>query len=247
MCIHGVIDKAMQLHYITMTYNFVGDVITPKIVKKQIQSYNEDEVKKLLELVDKDACDNVKLLIYLAVTTGMRRSEMNALTFDDIDLKEKTINVNKARVYQHRGKCVIKETKTASSVRVIPITNILCTLIKKARNDYYKKMFAKGEDFVDSKAMFTDDCGNPLRSETLSNEYKDFMDSHADEIRYLNLHALRHTFASLALKNNADIKSVQSILGHADASTTINTYACAYEDKKRSVIEDMEAKWIKTS
>lgn len=247
MCIHGVIDKAMQLHYITMTYNFVGDVITPKIVKKQIQSYNEDEVKKLLELVDKDACGNVKLLIYLAVTTGMRRSEMNALTFDDIDLKEKTINVNKARVYQHRGKCVIKETKTASSVRVIPITNTLCTLIKKARNDYYKKMFAKGEDFVDSKAMFTDDCGNPLRSETLSNEYKDFMDSHADEIRYLNLHALRHTFASLALKNNADIKSVQSILGHADASTTLNTYACAYEDKKRSVIEDMEAKWIKTS
>lgn len=247
MCIHGVIDKAMQLHYITMTYNFVGDVITPKIVKKQIQSYNEDEVKKLLELVDKDACDNVKLLIYLAVTTGMRRSEMNALTFDDIDLKEKTINVNKARVYQHRGKCVIKETKTASSVRVIPITNTLCTLIKKARNDYYKKMFAKGEAFVDSKAMFTDDCGNPLRSETLSNEYKDFMDSHADEIRYLNLHALRHTFASLALKNNADIKSVQSILGHADASTTLNTYACAYEDKKRSVIEDMEAKWIKTS
>lgn len=247
MCIHGVIDKAMQLHYITMTYNFVGDVITPKIVKKQIQSYNEDEVKKLLELVDKDACGNVKLLIYLAVTTGMRRSEMNALTFDDIDLKEKTINVNKARVYQHRGKCVIKETKTASSVRVIPITNTLCTLIKKARNDYYKKMFAKGEAFVDSKAMFTDDCGNPLRSETLSNEYKDFMDSHADEIRYLNLHALRHTFASLALKNNADIKSVQNILGHADASTTLNTYACAYEDKKRSVIEDMEAKWIKTS
>lgn len=247
MCIHGVIDKAMQLHYITMTYNFVGDVITPKIVKKQIQSYNEDEVKKLLELVDKDACDNVKLLIYLAVTTGMRRSEMNALTFDDIDLKEKTINVNKARVYQHRGKCVVKETKTASSVRVIPITNTLCTLIKKARNDYYKKMFAKGEAFVDSKAMFTDDCGNPLRSETLSNEYKDFMDSHADEIRYLNLHALRHTFASQALKNNADIKSVQSILGHADASTTLNTYACAYEDKKRSVIEDMEAKWIKTS
>lgn len=247
MCIHGVIDKAMQLHYINKSYNFVGDVIAPKIVKKQIQSYNEDEVKKLLELVDKDACDNVKLLIYLAVTTGMRRSEMNALGFDDVNFIERTINVNKARVYQHRGKCVVKETKTASSVRVIPITNTLCTLIKKARNDYYKKMFAKGEDFVDSKALFTDDCGNPLRSETLSNEYKEFLDSHSDEIRYLNLHALRHTFASLALKNNADIKSVQSILGHADASTTLNTYACAYEDKKRSVIEDMEAKWIKTS
>lgn len=247
MCIHGVIDKAMQLHYINKSYNFVGDVITPKIVKKQIQSYNEDEVKKLLELVDKDASSNVKLLIYLAITTGMRRSEMNALTFDDVDLKEKTINVNKARVYQHRGKCVLKEPKTASSVRVIPITDTLCTLIKKTRNDYYKKMFVKGEDFVDSKALFTDNSGNPLRSESLSNEYKDFMDSHADEIRYLNLHALRHTFASLALKNNADIKSVQAILGHADASTTLNTYACAYQDKKRSVIEDMEAKWIKTS
>ncbi len=247
MCIHGVIDKAMQLHYINKSYNFVGDVITPKIVKKQIQSYNEDEVKKLLELVDKDASSNVKLLIYLAITTGMRRSEMNALTFDDVDLKEKTINVNKARVYQHRGKCVLKEPKTASSVRVIPITDTLCTLIKKTRNDYYKKMFVKGEDFVDSKALFTDNSGNPLRSESLSNEYKDFMDSHADEIRYLNLHALRHTFASLALKNNADIKSVQAILGHADASTTLNTYACAYQDKKRTVMEEMEAKWIKTS
>lgn len=56
-----------------------------------------------------------------------------------------------------------------------------------------------------------------------------------------------YTFASLALKNNADIKSVQNILGHVDASTTLNTYACAYEDQKRSVIEDMEAKWIKAS
>lgn len=247
MCIHGIIDKAMQLHYIDKTYNFVGDVITPKLVKKQIQSYNEDEVKKLLELVNRDACDNVKLLIYLAITTGMRRSEMNALTFDDIDMTEKTINVNKARVYQHRGKCVVKEPKTASSVRVIPITGTLCMLIKKAKNDYYRKMFAKGDKFVDSQALFTDDYGNPLRSETLSNEYKDFLDSHSDEIRYLNLHALRHTFASLALKNNADIKSVQSILGHADASTTLNTYACAYDAKKRTVIEDMEEKWIKTS
>ena len=141
----------------------------------------------------------------------------------------------------------MKEPKTASSVRVIPITDTLCTLIKKTRNDYYKKKFAKGEDFVDSKALFTDNSGNPLRSESLSNEYKDFMDSHADEIRYLNLHALRHTFASLALKNNADIKSVQAILGHADASTTLNTYACAYQDKKRTVMEEMEAKWIKTS
>lgn len=116
-------SKAMQLHYISISYNFVGDVITPKIVKKQIQSYNEDEVKKLFELVDKDASSNVKLLIYLAITTGMRRSEINALTFDDVDMKEKTINVNKARVYQHRGKCVLKEPKTASSVRVIPITD----------------------------------------------------------------------------------------------------------------------------
>ena len=75
-------SKAMQLHYISISYNFVGDVITPKIVKKQIQSYNEDEVKKLFELVDKDASSNVKLLIY-----------------------------------------VLKEPKTASSVRVIPITD----------------------------------------------------------------------------------------------------------------------------
>ena len=71
-----------------------------------------------------------------------------------------------------------------------------------------------------------------------NDKYKDFLDSHSYEIRYLNLHALRHTFASLALKNN---------LGHVDASTTLNTYACAYENQKRSVIEDMEAKWIKTS
>ena len=75
---------------------------------------------------------------------------------------------------------------------------------------------------MDSKALFTDDCGNPLRSETLSNEYKEFLDSHSDEIRYLNFHALRHTFATHFMMNGGNIITLQKILGHSKIEQTMN-------------------------
>lgn len=53
------------------------------------------------------------------------------------------------------------------------------------------------------------------------------------EIRYLPLHKIRHTYASIAIANNADIKTVQELLGHSNASVTLNVYSHAYDSRKK--------------
>ena len=66
------------------------------------------------------------------------------------------------------------------------------------------------------------------------------MDKHSDKLRYLSLHKIRHTFASLSIKYNMDIKALQETLGHSDAMTTLNTYSHGYKSAKQNQAQIIE-------
>lgn len=239
--LHAVYDKAMKLNYVPQEYNIVSRVERPKVRHKKVESYSVEEIRKLLELADNYAGEELRLEIYLAVGTGARRSEMAAITVSSIDFKNKVWHVTQSKITAGSVD-VVKEPKTDAGNRDIPLSDTLCRMLKRAVKNYKKKKLKGGAEFEDSGYIFSDELGKPYRTHVMTSRYVCFMKKHSDEIRYLPLHcAGRHSYASIAVANGIDIKCLQEILGHSDSSTTLNTYANSYPEQKQAYADSMDA------
>ncbi len=240
MMLHAIYDKAIRLRYVDVNDNIVSRVELPKLRKKKVESYSREEVKKLLGLVDKYADEMLRFEVYLAVFTGLRRSEMAALKIESIDFNKRVLHITECKVTGEDGDAV-KLPKTDAGIREIPIVDALYKELKKAVTRYQKNKLKHGDTFDDSRYLFCREDGTPWRTNTLTAKYVKFMRKHEDELRYLPLHrAGRHTYASLAVSSGTDIKCVQELLGHADAATTLNVYANSYQEKKVECAAKME-------
>jgi integrase len=230
MLLHVMLSKAIKLNYLKKGFNPAEEVELPRIIKKQIEAYSIDEVKKLLETADRDGSENLRLIVYIMLGTGIRKGEICSLRHESIDLEKKQLYITENRV-QANGKVVTKEPKSAAGVRTIALPDTVVSIIKEAITNYKKRKLLHGEKFVDSKYLLTRSTGEPLSPDRVYNIYRHFMEAHP-ELRYLSLHKLRHSFASIAIANNTDIKTLQETLGHSNASVTLDTYSHGYMDKK---------------
>ena len=212
-----------------LSYNVVSNTDISHILakckpKKTISSYDIDTTKKILNYVRK----NKKYAIYyLLLQTGMRIGEASALTWNDIDFKNKTIKIDKILVYIHnRGLSLEDRTKTKSGQRIISITDSLCEFLKELKvKSNSNKVFANSKNNYDS----------PM------NYRKKWIRLCAElNIEYKNIHALRHTWATLTISAGANIKVVSQMLGHKDVAITMNTYQTVLKEHQEDVTIRME-------
>lgn len=201
-------------------------------VHGKLERYTPEEFRKIVETVlSYPSPKNLGILI--ALCSGMRIGEICALQYSDIDLDKKVIKVSKSieRIYllnegERRGetKVIIGEPKTLSSRREIPIMRDIYPLIKKfaaiARPEYY--VCTLSEKYVEPR--------------TFRNYYRNFILDKVGLKECIKFHGLRHTFASTLIENKVDVKTVSSILGHSDVSTTLDVYVHPSEETKRNAI-----------
>lgn len=192
---------------------------------RKISAYDLEAAKKILKYTS----ERKKYAIYyLLLQTGMRVGEASALTWDDIDLKRKTININKILVYiQKRGLSIEARTKTESGLRTISITDSLCNfLIELKKKSNSNKVFANRNNNYDNhmnlRAKWVRACAEM-------------------NIEYKNMHALRHTWATLTISAGANIKVVSKMLGHKDVIITMNTYQTVLKEHQEEVTGKMQA------
>ncbi|SHL45284.1 Site-specific recombinase XerD [Anaerocolumna jejuensis DSM 15929] len=240
MLMHVMIAKAIRLNYLKKGYNPVEEVELPKIRKKPVEAYTVEEVKKLLEIADKYGSENLKLIVYIMLGTGVRKGELCSLTHDSIDLEKKQLFITNNRV-QANGIVVTKEPKSAAGVRPIALPDAVVYLIKDSITNYKKRKLLYGDKFVDSRYLITRCTGEPLSPDSVYNIYRNFMKEHSKSLRYLSLHKLRHSFASIAISNNTDIKTLQETLGHSQSSVTLDTYSHGYMEKKVSQAQMLDS------
>lgn len=152
--------------------------------------------------------------------TGLRIGELLALRPCDIDLDARTLTVNKS-FQTIDGKEVITEPKTPRSRRVIPMPEKLCDEIR----EYEAALYEPDPDdrlFPFTKHYFHQQMAKGCE---------------ASGVEKIRMHDLRHTFATLSLKNGVDVKTLSGALGHYSAGFTLNTYTHATAQMKQEAAD----------
>ena len=169
------------------------------------------------EILEKYCLNNKKsnyVGIILCLYTGIRIGELLALTWDDVDFKNKFISITKtAYEIKQNGKYTIyvDTPKTNNSNRVIPISNTLIKILKSIQKSATSKFIicTKSNTMVGTRSY-------QKTFERILNKL---------ELPYKNFHSLRHTFATRAIEFGMDIKTLSEILGHKNPAVTLQRYA----------------------
>ena len=149
-------------------------------------------------------------MYYIELATGLRRGELLGLKWEDIDLAAGIIRVHR-QIARINGEIVEAPLKTKNSYRIISISPQAIRVLneqKSKTNDEY---------------VFPSPNGGPISPDSVNNMLKRVLERAG--ISKVRFHDLRHTFATLALQNGVDIKTVSGMLGHFSAGFTLDTYA----------------------
>jgi len=176
-----------------------------------------------------------RYMIVTAIYTGMRKEEIQALTWNDIDFIHHTINIDKAwketkdkdETVEHFKTHHFKPTKNKSSIRKIKVNTKLIHLLGELRIN------------APSNLVFIDQFGTIPTSTPLNEKLREIMSELCIKKKNFHFHSLRHSHVALLLSNGIDIYAISKRLGHNDISTTMNTYAYLideYKDKSDKAI-----------
>ena len=218
-------------------------ITLPKIEPKEMRVLTRQEQMRLLETA-KRSNSRYTILLYLALCTGMREGEISALTWNDIDFDRGIISVNKTlmRVQKKDGagtEIKITPPKSQKSDRVIPMQRFLITELKK----YYARIAAEkllvGSAYNNKMYVVCNELGGFIEPRQIQKIFKTF--TAAAELENVNFHALRHTFATRAVESGMDIKTLSTLLGHADIQTTLNRYAHTTDEHARNEINKLNS------
>lgn len=216
--------------------NPMAKVKSPKKEKKPVDAFTPEQAKEFFALLD-DCELEFQCMMKLLLTCGVRRGELVGFQWRDIDRDKGTISVRRNVSYTVKSGVVVGTPKTVNGIRAIPlIPSVLALLeqLKEQTQEAYHVDVSEAFIFPSKESLFEARTPNAI-TRTLNR----FMERH--NLPMLSPHDLRHSCATLLLANGADIKSVQQILGHADASTTLNFYVKADLDQMRTATEKYAA------
>ena len=154
-------------------------------------------------------------MFFLELTTGMRKSELVALQWSDVNWKERTISVSK-QAYKLDGKMTVMPPKTSNSVRKIALSEETLAILKKQRKADEGRQ--PGSPYIFPSPV----TGEMYHPDSVVNLHKKILKEAG--LEHIRFHDLRHTFATLALQNGVDVKTVSAMLGHSNAGFTLATY-----------------------
>lgn len=193
---------------------------------------DEETEQRLLDAIKNDqyARQYYDILIIL-LETGMRVTELLSLTKNDVDLKNRVVNVDK-QVYTPRKKeqsYAVCKPKTESGIRKIPLTQRAVDSFRSVLSNASKQK--KVQCVIDGYTgfIFPGKNGYPVPAATLQNGLRRSIErynrKHKDQLPHITPHILRHTFCSRKVAQGMDLKSLQYVMGHSHLDVTMNVYA----------------------
>lgn len=224
--------------------NYCDGIVLPKLPynnENETKVFTVEQQEKFLQIIKKS---KYRMEFIVALGTGLRIGELVALRWKDIDFSNGILVVNKAlsrayKIIDGKRKFVIEETipKTKSSIRKVEIPfNVLEELKKyKKEQDNYKKEFC--EIYEDKDFVFANEIGQFIRPDTLNKALSKILKE--NNMKHINFHALRHTYATRLFERGVPLKTVQKLLGHASIKITADIYTHVMRTEKIEAVEKL--------
>ena len=215
----------------------VNDAVTREAISK-------DQMRKSLKFVHDDVvyCKYYEV-VYILFHTGMRISEFCGLTLKDIDLENRTINIDHQLQRTSDMRYIIETTKTDAGTRVLPITEDVAQMFQAIIEDRNAPKVEKAIDGY-SGFLFYDDNGMPLVAMHWQHRFNHMVGRYNDIYRVqmpnITPHVCRHTYCSNMAKSGMNPKTLQYLMGHSDISVTMNVYTHIGFDDAEEELKRME-------
>ena len=233
MMLHEAMEVAVRERYIVR--NPTDNTTIPKKTTTEKQVLDDSQLNRFLEAIQ---CEPYwHDFFYVEVMTGLRRGEICGIKWSDIDFNEGTLCIKRSVSTKEGGGVSIGETKTDAGVRTIIMPPSVATLLWKKRSDAINEWVFP---------HYTNPS-DPLHPSSAYKKLKTLLKRL--ELPLLRFHDLRHTFATQATDGGVDPKTLAGILGHTDASFTLDTYTHVTSDMQRgasAIVNNMMQQFLIT-
>lgn len=194
----------------------------PRVPGREVEYLTRAELRKLLDAIEGDP---LAPLVSLAALTGLRQGELLALRWSDIDTAGARLTVRQSMARDWSGGFSLAEPKTTRSRRTVHLPAQAVAALDAQRVAQDGWMVTAGADAwsnVDD-LVFTDEAGRPLVGRNVTRAFSKMLT--AAKVRHVSFHALRHSWATLALSQGVPLKVVADNLGHASIVVTAAFYS----------------------
>lgn len=226
-----------------------GRKLTMKVPDQGQQAFNDAQALQLLDLA-KTHDDGA--IWTLAITTGLRQSELLGLRWADVDDLEDcegaTLTIRKT-IQRTKDTWLVQDPKSDAGARDVPLTSIGCEALKRQRQEQREARIKVGKRWkpaVDSKGepitdlVFTTATGAPRQGTVITHRFHDALkDAGLPQIRF---HGLRHSTGSLLNRLKVPARDIKDILGHSDIHTTLQLYVEGTGDDRREAMAALNAR-----
>lgn len=255
VAIHKALKNAVRINLLSR--NVADAVEKPKIQRPEMHPMTENDLSRFLNAAKRG---NYHSLFYTYLFTGMRRSELLAVRWCDVDLFGMQISVSRTMQYLKRVKdhITFKEPKSKNSRRLIALSPSNVFILEEHRKAQEKmRESLQLPPITENDLVFSHWDGSPLLPDSITHAWVKLV--RKCDLNGIRLHDARHTHATIMLKQGVHPKIVQERLGHSTISTTLDTYshvapglqqaaAMAFDDilKKDSVLDKHLAEILQT-
>ena len=190
----------------------------PSDKPREMQVLTPEEIQRLLIQAREDGCYE---LLLLELSTGLRRGEILALQWSDLNLRTGALRVER-QVHRVRGELILSPPKTRAGNRTVILPAPVRKVLKAYRTTTHSRWMFPSPVKEDS----------PMDPAAVRKRLQTVLDR--AECKWLRFHDLRHTFATASLEHGMDVKTLATIIGHVSSSTTLNIYAHVTDEMQRA-------------
>ena len=232
--IHGVLklalDNAVRWNYVSK--NVCDLVKPPRVVSREVVPLDIEQARMLLESVREH---RLEVLLTMAIVTGMRRGELLALTWSNIDFERHSLQVVHTVDYIPKYGYVQTEPKTKAGKRLIRLPAFLMDMLKAHRVQQEEQRSKVGTAWENRDLVFPDLKGGYFNPNYLLRVFKKILENAG--VPHMHFHDLRHSAATILLCMGINIKVIQSLLGHSDISITLGLYSHLLPTMQQEVVD----------